>query len=113
MQINQSSQSNIMNFNFEGNEVRTVTDEHGEAWFVAADVCCALEHTNPTKAVADHVDAGDKANFQLGLRGSAPTVVNESGLYALIFGSRKEAAKRFKKWVTSEVLPAIRKNGRS
>ena len=98
-------------FSFGNQEIRTATDEHGEIWFVAADVCSALEHTNPTKAVADHVDAEDKANFQLGLPGSAPTVVNESGLYALIFGSRKEAAKRFKRWVTSEVLPAIRKNG--
>ena len=98
-------------FSFGNHEIRTVTDEHGEAWFVAADVCSALEHTNPTKAVADHVDDEDKANFQLGLPGRAPTVVNESGLYALIFGSRKEAAKRFKRWVTSEVLPAIRKNG--
>ena len=98
-------------FSFGNHEIRTATDEHGEIWFVAADVCSALEHTNPTKAVADHVDDEDKANFQLGLPGRAPTVVNESGLYALIFGSRKEAAKRFKRWVTSEVLPAIRKNG--
>ena len=98
-------------FSFGNHEIRTVTDEHGEVWFVAADVCSALEHTNPTKAVADHVDDEDKANFQLGLPGRAPTVVNESGLYALIFGSRKESAKRFKRWVTSEVLPAIRKNG--
>ena len=98
-------------FSFGNQEIRTVTDEHGGTWFVAADVCSALEHTNPTKAVADHVDAEDKANFQLGLPGSAPTVVNESGLYALIFGSRKEAAKQFKRWVTSEVLPTIRKTG--
>ena len=98
-------------FSFGNHEIRTVTDEHGETWFVAADVCSALEHTNPTKAVADHVDDEDKANFQLGLPGRAPTVVNESGLYALIFGSRKESAKRFKRWVTSEVLPAIRKDG--
>lgn len=98
-------------FSFGNQEIRTSTDEHGEIWFVAADVCSALEHTNPTKAVADHVDAEDKANFQLGLPGSAPTVVNESGLYALIFGSRKESAKQFKRWVTSEVLPTIRKTG--
>ena len=98
-------------FSFGNHEIRTVTDEHGEIWFLAADVCAALELANPTKAVADHVDDEDKANFQLGLPGRAPTVVNESGLYALIFGSRKETAKRFKRWVTSEVLPAIRKNG--
>ena len=98
-------------FSFGNHEIRTTTDEHGEIWFVAADVCNALEHSNPSVAVADHVDDEDKANFQLGLPGRAPTVVNESGLYALIFGSRKESAKRFKRWVTSEVLPAIRKKG--
>ena len=98
-------------FSFGNHEIRTVSDEHGEVWFVAADVCNALEHTNPSVAVADHVDDEDKANFQLGLPGRAPTVVNESGLYALIFGSRKESAKRFKRWVTSEVLPSIRKKG--
>lgn len=98
-------------FSFGNHEIRTTTDEHGEVWFVAADVCSALEHTNPSVAVADHVDDEDKANFHLGLPGRAPTVVNESGLYALIFGSRKQSAKLFKRWVTSEVLPAIRKNG--
>lgn len=98
-------------FSFGNQEIRTTTDEHGEIWFVAADVCATLGHSNPSVAVADHVYPEDKANFQLGLPGSAPTVVNESGLYALIFGSRKESAKRFKRWVTSEVLPAIRKTG--
>ena len=99
-------------FSFDSQEIRTTTDEHGEIWFVAADVCATLGHSNPSVAVADHVYPEDKANFQLGLPGSAPTVVNESGLYALIFGSRKETAKRFKRWVTSEVLPAIRKTGK-
>lgn len=98
-------------FSFGNQEIRIVSDEHGEIWFVAADVCNSLEHTNTAKAVADHVDDEDKSNLQLGLPGKAPTVVNESGLYALIFGSRKETAKRFKRWVTSEVLPAIRKTG--
>ena len=90
--------------------VRTVLRD-GEPWFVAADVCAALGHTNTSKAVEDHVHTEDKANHSLGLPGSAPTVVNESGLYALIFGSRKEEAQRFKRWVTSEVLPSIRKTG--
>ena len=104
--------SKLAVFSFGNQEIRTTTDEHGEVWFVAADVCSALEHTNPSVAVADHVDDEDKANFHLGLPGRAPTVVNESGLYALVFGSRKETAKRFKRWVTSEVLPAIRKTGK-
>ena len=101
-------------FSFDNHEIRTVTDEHGEAWFVANDVCAALELTNPRKALADHVDPDDvtqsDTTYNLG-RKQLTNHVNESGLYALIFGSRKESAKRFKRWVTSEVLPAIRKDG--
>lgn len=101
-------------FSFGNQEIRTVTDEHGEAWFVANDICAALELTNPHKALADHVDTDDltqrEVTDNLG-RKQLTNHVNESGLYALIFGSRKESAKRFKRWVTSEVLPAIRKNG--
>ncbi len=98
-------------FSFESNELRTVVDEQGNPWFVAADVCAVLGHTNPSKAVSDHVHDDDKSNRSLGLSGKAPLVVNESGLYALIFGSRLEQAKAFKKWITSEVLPSIRKTG--
>ena len=101
-------------FSFGNQEIRTITDEHGEAWFVANDVCAALELTNPRKALADHVDPDDVTQSDttdnLG-RKQLTNHVNESGLYALIFGSRKESAKRFKRWVTSEVLPAIRKDG--
>lgn len=101
-------------YNFGSCEIRTVTDEHGEAWFVANDVCAALELMNPHDALAKHVDEDDlakrEATDNLG-RKQLTNYVNESGLYALIFGSRKESAKRFKRWVTSEVLPAIRKNG--
>ena len=101
-------------FSFGNHEIRTVTDEHGEAWFVANDVCAVLELENPRDALAKHVDSEDVAKRDvtdsLG-RQRLTNHVNESGLYALIFGSRKESAKRFKRWVTSEVLPAIRKNG--
>ena len=101
-------------FSFGNHEIRTVTDEHGEAWFVANDVCEALELVNPHDALVKHVDADDLAKREvtdnLG-RKQLTNHVNESGLYALIFGSRKESAKRFKRWVTSEVLPAIRKDG--
>lgn len=102
---------NLTTFNFNQVNVRTVTDEQGNPWFVAADVCKVLGHTNPSKAVSDHVHDDDKSNHSLGLSGKAPLVVNESGLYALIFGSRLEEAKAFKKWVTSEVLPSIRNTG--
>ena len=101
-------------FSFGNHEIRTVSDEHGEVWFVANDVCAALELENPRDALAKHVDSDDVAKRDttdnLG-RTQLTNHVNESGLYALIFGSRKESAKRFKRWVTSEVLPAIRKNG--
>ena len=100
-------------FSFGNHEIRTATDEHGEAWFVANDICAALELTNPHKALADHVDREDLTQRDTLTPGGLQKLnhVNESGLYALIFGSRKESAKRFKRWVTSEVLPAIRKNG--
>ena len=100
-------------FSFDNHEIRTITDEHGEAWFVANDICAALELTNPRDALATHVDSEDVARIDTLTPGGLQKLnhVNESGLYALIFGSRKESAKRFKRWVTSEVLPAIRKNG--
>ena len=101
-------------FSFGNHEIRTVTDEHGEAWFVANDVCEALELGNARQALESHVDDDDVQKLDttdnLG-RKQLTNHVNESGLYALIFGSRKESAKRFKRWVTSEVLPAIRKDG--
>lgn len=84
-------------FSFGNQEIRTVTDEHGEAWFVANDVCEALELVNPRKALADHVDPDDvtqgDTTDNLG-RKQLTNHVNESGLYALIFGSRKESAIR-------------------
>ena len=93
-------------------EVRTLTINN-EPWFVGKDVAEVLGYTNPSKALADHVDADDKLNnetlLSLGQRGG--WIINESGLYALIFGSKLETAKAFKRWVTSEVLPAIRKAG--
>lgn len=100
-------------FSFGNQEIRTVTDEHGEAWFVANDVCEALELGNARQALESHVDDDDVQKLDTLTPGGKQLTnhVNESGLYALIFGSRKEAAKRFKRWVTSEVLPAIRKNG--
>ena len=100
-------------FSFGNQEIRTATDEHGEIWFVANDVCAALELGNPRQALETHVDAEDVQQMDTLTSGGKQLTnhVNESGLYALIFGSRKESAKRFKRWVTSEVLPAIRKNG--
>ncbi len=98
--------------NDEFGEVRTVVIEN-EPWFVAKDVALALGYTNPRDAVINHVFDDDKGVEKLDTLGGAQnlTVINESGLYSLIFNSRLESAKKFKHWVTSEVLPQIRKTG--
>lgn len=82
----------------------------GEPWFVAADVCKALEIANPTDGIK-RLDADEKARFNLGLSGGSTNCVNEYGLYTLVLGSRKPEAKAFKRWITHEVIPAIRKHG--
>ncbi|WP_040397629.1 phage antirepressor [Anaerococcus senegalensis] len=96
--------------NNEFGQIRTVIDENNEPWFVAIDICSALELTNPTVAVS-RLDDDEKAKFNLGLSGGATNVVNEYGLYNLILASRKKEAKQFKRWITHEVIPAIRKDG--
>jgi len=106
--------SSIIPFQFEDHAVRVQIDDAGLPWFNANDVCDALEMGNPSQAIKSHVDGDDLQKLEvidnLG-RTQRANHVNESGLYALIIGSTKDAAKRFKRWVTSEVLPAIRKTG--
>lgn len=82
-------------------------------WFVAKDVAIALGYTNPQKAIRDHVDVEDKGVNEMFTPGGKQKVpiINESGVYALIMGSKLERAKKFKRWVTSEVLPSIRRQG--
>ena len=98
--------------NDEFGSIRTVTIEN-EPWLVGKDVAEVLGYTNPSKALADHVDTEDKLNnetlLSLGQRGG--WLINESGLYSLIMSSKLPTAKKFKRWVTSEVLPSIRKTG--
>lgn len=98
--------------NEEFGQIREITIDN-EPWFVGKDVALVLGYSNPSKALSDHVDKEDKLNNEslssLGQRGG--WLINESGLYALIFGSKLDSAKRFKHWVTSEVLPSIRKTG--
>lgn len=122
------NQMNIFQ-NKEFGQVRTVTID-GEPWFVGKDVAAALGYSEPQKAIREHVESDDKMGVRNGQsptgvesqnatpyiiddmgRKQFPVWINESGLYALIFGSKLESAKKFKHWVTSEVLPAIRKNG--
>lgn len=90
-------------------EIRTIT-KNNEIMFVAADVCKILEIKNPTQAV-ERLDDDEKAMLNIGLRGGATNVVNEYGLYSLVLSSRKPEAKAFKRWITHEVIPAIRKTG--
>lgn len=93
-------------------ELRTVEID-GEPWFVGKDVAAALGYTNSRDAIATHVFADDKGVESIDTLGGRQkmTIINESGLYALVFGSRLKIAKEFKHWVTSEILPSIRKNG--
>ena len=113
------SKENLMNneirkFDFRGAALRTLTDEAGEPWFVAKDVCAILELGNTTNALRA-LDEDEKTNFtncnvaQNG--GRAPLIISEPGLYKLIMRSRKPEAHEFQRWVTHEVLPQIRKHG--
>jgi len=87
-------------------------DEKGEPWFVGADIANMLGYTNPRKAIRDHVEEEDKTrNDSFLVNGTSPILINESGLYALILSSKLPKAREFKHWVTSEVLPSIRKQG--
>lgn len=98
--------------NPEYGQVRTVTID-GEPWFVGNDCAKALGYAKPKGAIQNHVDMEDKqvAPIQDPRGNIGMMVINESGLYSLIFGSKLETAKKFKRWVTSEVLPQIRKSG--
>ena len=108
-------ETNIQIFNHEMfGEIRTMTDEKGETFFVGKDVAKALGYAKPQNALATHVDKEDKSTAPI--QGTAyetrVTIINESGLYALVLSSKLEQARLFKRWVTSEVLPAIRRTGR-
>lgn len=98
--------------NEEFGQVRTVTINE-EVWFVGKDVADILEYTNTAKAIRDHIDEEDKLTERIVLSGQNREVIfiNESGLYSLILSSKMPNARKFKRWVTSEVLPAIRKTG--
>ena len=99
-------------FNFQGQQVRTVTIS-GDPYFVGKDVADVLGYNDTNQAVRKHVDDEDKLTRQFDGSGQKRnmTIINESGLYALILGSKLPQAKEFKRWVTSEVLPTIRRHG--
>lgn len=94
-------------------EIRTVVIDN-EPWFVGKDVAMALNYNEPHKAIQRHIEEDDRTKHpvtDLVGRSQEVWIINESGLYALIFGSKLESAKKFKRWVTSEVLPSIRRTG--
>jgi prophage antirepressor-like protein len=108
-----NNESSLAPFAFEGRQVRVITDEQGAPWFVAADVCSVLDIGNPRQAMS-RLDEDEKGVISTDTPGGeqSMTTVNEPGLYNLVLGSRKPQARRFKRWVTHEVLPAIRRTGR-
>lgn len=106
----------IQQFDFKGNQLRTLTDKHGDPWFVAKDVCDILEiRTNSLRAILEPDEISELSNdnsidiAQNG--GKSPLIISEAGLYGLALKSRKPEAKEFQRWVTHEVLPTIRKHG--
>ncbi len=102
--------SNIVAFDFESHNVRVVRDENGEPWFVAADICSAMTISTEQTRRLDEDEKGLRTVQTPGGQ-QEMVAINESGLYSLILTSRKPEAKRFKRWVTHEVLPSIRKTG--
>lgn len=104
---------NLQTWSYENSEIRTV-EKDGEPWFVGKDVAAVLGYSNTRDALAKHVDDEDKNTVVIrdGIQGNPNTIViNESGLYSLVLSSKLPNAKKFKRWVTSEVLPSIRKHG--
>ncbi len=99
--------------NKEFGQIRTVEID-GDSWFVGKDIAVALGYIDTKNAIKSHVDREDKRGWRITTSSGKQqmTIINESGLYALIFGSKLPSAKRFKHWVTSEVLPSLRKTGK-
>lgn len=111
MQLSLSENVKIFN-NAEFGEIRVMLIDD-DPWFVGKDIAVALGYNNPQKAIRDHVDEQDRGVNEMDTPGGKQPIIiiNESGLYSLIFSSKLESAQRFKHWVTHEVLPSIRKHG--
>lgn len=109
----QEQGKNVLDFQFEGHDVRAIAID-GEPWFVGKDVAEALGYKNQRDAIKKQVEVEDKrpgVAIYDGRQNRKMTIINESGMYSLILSSTLDSAKKFKKWVTSDVLPSIRKNG--
>ena len=111
--MNNTTSGALVPFDFESSQIRVFTDEQGDPWFVATDVCNVLGIGNPRQAMS-RLDDDERGVISTDTPGVVQSVatVNESGLYTLVLGSHKPEAKRFKRWMTHEVLPAIRRTGR-
>jgi prophage antirepressor-like protein len=101
----------VILFDYQDHYVRTIKDEQGEPWFVAADICSILEIKNPSDAIQKGLPEDERARKDLGHKVGEAWYISESGLYRLIFRSNKPEAENFRLWVFREVLPAIRKTG--
>lgn len=103
----------VEQFNYHGNEIKAITDENGEPWFIAKDVCSALNIVWKGSSTLGPLDDDEKTVIAAETLGGTQEMIsiNESGIYTLIMRSNKPEARRFRKWVTSEVLPKIRKTG--
>ncbi|MFR2937074.1 BRO family protein [Faecalibacillus intestinalis] len=111
--VKQEQEKNVLDFQFEGHDVRAIASD-GEPWFVGKDVAEALGYKNQRDAIKKQVEVEDKrpgVAIYDGRQNRKMTIINESGMYSLILSSTLDSAKKFKKWVTSDVLPSIRKNG--
>lgn len=111
--VKQEQEKNVLDFQFEGHDVRAIAID-GEPWFVGKDVAEALGYKNQRDAIKKQVEVEDKrpgVAIYDGRQNRKMTIINESGMYSLILSSTLDSAKKFKKWVTSDVLPSIRKNG--
>ncbi len=102
--------NNIIPFEYESKSVRVVTDNDGAPWWIASDVCAVLDLSNPTEAIRG-LDDDEKSTLRISEGGPERNIINEPGLYSLIIRSNKPQARKFKRWITHDVLPSIRKNG--
>jgi prophage antirepressor-like protein len=103
--------SKIIPFNYESKQVRVIKDNEGDPWWIASDVCEIIGLSNTTEALRS-LDDDEKSTLRISEGGPERNIINEPGLYSLIIRSNKPEAKKFKRWITHEILPSIRKTGR-
>jgi len=103
--------NSIIPFNYESKQIRLIQDEQGAPWWIASDVCENIGLSNTTEALRN-LDNDEKSTLRISEGGPERNIINEPGLYSLIIRSNKPEAKKFKRWITHEVLPSIRKKGK-